>query len=430
MKLSDITTIIENTITDEVKNIISEEVNNSKKEVYHIMMDGEPIATFNSEKDAEEALPDYKAKHSGELIIEKGEYDSHSDMIDKLDEMGEELEEKENHNMENQEPMEGNAFTDALLKAKQSGEEKFTVDGKEYDVTECWNQLSEEELNEGEWSEGSKEDCNECGDSEMEEELKGNQEKLDANKNGKIDADDFKKLRDMKEGETTCNECGGEMKEGICLECGSKLMETTKTKKVLRLTESQMLSMIKRIVSESVPGMDVTKKAQNQSKSDNESHAKEVADKLKKASSFDNNDNPEFPKPIGKGEKVARQNTSEEDEIVADNRGGGMEDLNYETEPSENFKKRLKMSLLGDKLMGNSQDAANVVKSDTGKNILDKVERKKKKEAAEDNVSWGHSWKEPENVNVVKESKIKFSSILNEEIEKMKNISNYNKKTQ
>lgn len=33
---------------------------------------------------------------------------------------------------------------------------------------------------------------------EISEELKGNQHKLDANKNGKIDADDFKKLRSKK----------------------------------------------------------------------------------------------------------------------------------------------------------------------------------------------------------------------------------------
>ncbi len=424
MKLSDITTIIENTITNEVRNIISEEISNGKKDVYHIMMDGEPIATFNSEKEAEEALPDYKAKHTGELIIEKGEYDSHSDMIDKLDEMGEELEEKENHNMENQEPMEGNMFTDALLKAKESGKEKFTVDGKEYDVEECWNQLSEEELNEGEWAEGDKEDCMECGDSEMKEELKGDQEKIDANNNGKIDSDDFKKLRDMKEGDGMCNECGGEMKEGICLECGSKLMESKK-KKVLRLTESQMLMMIKKIVSESVPGMDVTKKAQTQSKKDNEAHANEVADKLKKASSFDNNDNPEFPKPIGKGEKVARVNSEKEDEEVADNRGGGMEDLNYDTEPSENFKKRLKMSLEGDKLMGNSQDAANVIKSDTGKNLLKKVLRKDKKE--EEAPMYNKDVQPVKNVN---ESTFKFTDLLNEEIGKMKKIASYDKKTQ
>ena len=46
-----------------------------------------------------------------------------------------------------------------------------------------------------------------------------------------------------------------------------------------------------------------------------------------------------------------------------------MLDLNYEYEPSENFKKRLKMALEGDVTMGNSQEAANVVKTKTGENL-------------------------------------------------------------
>ena len=50
--------------------------------------------------------------------------------------------------------------------------------------------------------------------------------------------------------------------------------------------------------------------------------------------------------------------------------------------------------------MGNSQDAANVVKSELGEKIGKKIERKAKKIAKEPEVSWGHSWKEPEKVNV------------------------------
>lgn len=388
MKLSEINDIINNVISEEVRSAILAEAEQGNKEVYHIKCDGEPIATFDTEEEAKEALPKYKAKTKGELIIEKGVYESYHDMIDKLDEMGEELEEKENSNMENQEPMEGNAFTDALLKAKEDGKDKFTVDGKEYNVEECWNQLSEEEIAE-------EEECNECG--KMEEE--------DVNEEGQV-----------------CNECGGEMKEGMCMECGNKLMEN-KTKKVLRLKESEMVSLIKRIVSESLPI--ATVKAQAQSKKDNEANAKEVADKIKKSQSFDGNDNPEFPKPIGKGEKVARENTPEQEKEIADHRGGGMEDLDYDIEPSEKFKERLKKALEGDSTMGNSQDAGNVVKSDLGKKIADKVERKKKEK--EDMVMYN---KDVQPVKVVKESTTNFKSILNEEIEKMKKMANYDKKTQ
>ena len=99
MNLSEINNIINDVISEEIrKTIIMESTN---KEVYHIKCDGEPIATFDSEKEAQEALPDYKAKTTGDLIIEKGMYESYEDMLDKLDEMGQQLEEKENTNMKN-----------------------------------------------------------------------------------------------------------------------------------------------------------------------------------------------------------------------------------------------------------------------------------------------------------------------------------------
>jgi hypothetical protein len=107
-----------------------------------------------------------------------------------------------------------------------------------------------------------------------------------------------------------------------------------------------------------------------------------------------------------------------------------MEDLNYDYEPSENFKKRLKMALEGDPKMGNSQDAANVIKTDTGKNLAKKSERKKEKESENFEVSWGHSWKDPENVTTVKESKTTMSSVLEEEIKRMKRILGYDESTQ
>ena len=86
-----------------------------------------------------------------------------------------------------------------------------------------------------------------------------------------------------------------------------------------------MIKVIEKIVMESLPT--ATVKAQAQSKKDNEDHAKEVAAKIKKSQTFDGNDNPEFPKPIGKGEKVARKNTPEQEKEIEDNRGGGLEDL-------------------------------------------------------------------------------------------------------
>jgi hypothetical protein len=74
----------------------------------------------------------------------------------------------------------------------------------------------------GEMKEG--ETCEQCGTKdEVMEKLYGKQSKIDKNKNGKIDGQDFKILRgEMTEGET-CEQCGGgEFYEGECVECGIK----------------------------------------------------------------------------------------------------------------------------------------------------------------------------------------------------------------
>lgn len=480
MKLSEINNIINNVISEEIRNTIIMESTN--KEVYHIKCDGEPIATFETEEEAQEALPDYKAKTKGELIIEKGVYESHEDMIDKLDEMGEELEEKENQNMENQEPI------DEKLVGNQKNIDKNDngkIDAEDFKILNKEKEQKEEE------------ECHECGEMKEEEESDENDVHSiwkkysgpaleehspenfsdefeyadniisfivqDAIDNGDIDEDDADDLNDdikevygdslmdsyrdnggdmdyedddfgddyenLPDGEVNespkmCSECGGMMnEEGMCSECSGKMMESKK--RTIRLTETEMLNMIQRIVKESVPGLETTKKAQNISKKENEANAAEVAKKIKKATTFDGNDNPEFPKPIGKGEKVARENTPEQEEEIEDNRGGGLEDLSYDIEPSQQFKDRLKKSLEGHTSTGNSQDAANVIKSDLGKNIADKVERKQKQK--EDMVMYN---KDVQPVKVVKESKNSLSNILEEEIQKMKKIASYDKKTQ
>jgi len=391
MKVTELNSIIENAVINEIKKTILSESEEGKKDVYHIKCEGVPLATFDTEEEANEALPTYKDKHKdGELIIEKGVYENHGDMMDKLDEMNDQLEETDD--MQNTQPMEGNEFSGALKAAKDAGEEKFTVDGQEYDVEECWSK-------------------------QMEEELHGNQDKIDADKDGKISANDFKMLLKKKS--------DVEETEEPCDECGSGMTSVNEGKKVLRLTESEMIKVIKSIVKESIPGLEALNKAKKGTGTETKSHMADVEKEMKKQASFDGNDNPEFPKQVNKGEKVARVNSDKEDEDVADNRGGGMEDLDYTNEPSENFKKRLKMALEGDALMGNSHEYANAVKTDTGKNLLKKVLRKDKKEDEEPMYK-----KDVQPVKSVNESKSKFSDLLNEEISKMKNIASYDKKTQ
>lgn len=416
----DIQNIINESLAAEVrKTILNEE--NGGKEMYHITCEGEPVDTFETEDDTYAHLDIYKKNHPDkEFIIEKTNYNSYSEMIDRIEDLGEKLEVKETNTMEKKTVKVKN-LAQAVLDAKEKGLKEFKVGEETYNVDECWKQLEEEEM------------CSECGDGPMDEELTGNQDELDFDKDGDIGADDLADLRagkkEVSEGMGDCNECGAMLnEEGMCSECGTPMNESKKTK--LRLTESELVSLISRMVNESVPGLEVTKRAQKGSGEESKSHMADVEKKLKDVSSFSGNDNPEFPKQIGKGEKVAQRSSEEENENIEDFRGGGLEDLNYDYEPSERFKERLKKALEGDSTMGNSQEYANVVKSDTGKNIAKKVERKAKKIADETTVSWGHRTKEPQDVKVVKESKTTMSSVLEEEITRMKKILGYDERTQ
>ena len=422
MKVSELNNIIENILSEEVKRAILNESKGESKEVFHIICDGEPYMNCDTQKEAEEHLDKLKKEHPGkQFIIEKTMYESHEDMLHKLDEMGEQLEEKENTNMENQEPMEGNSFGQAVLNAKEKGEKTFEFDGEQHDVEECWKQLEEEEMI-GTMEE-EEEECKECGQP-MEEE-----------------AVDFEKIlrgkkTEVDEEKTTCEKCGKE----IC-ECGGGMYESKK--KTIRLTETELTNLIAKMVSESIPGLETTKKSHTESGKENSSHLKDVDKKMKDYLSFDGNDNPEFPKPIGKGEKVARKNTEKQEDEIKKN-FAGLENLDYDIEPDENFKKRLKMAIEGDRLMGNAPttEKTNVIPSNGSKlgeepkdkdgNSIPTPETAKKiekqvKDRGEDKKNRVLYNKESIPVN---ESKKELDNVLLEELNKMKKISEYNKKTQ
>jgi hypothetical protein len=418
MKVSELKQMVENIVLDEVRKTIMEESTGSK-EVYHIKCEGIPLATFESEEEAQEALPDYKDKHKdGELIIEKGVYESNDDMLDKLDEMNDELDEIENtENMENMEPNEGNAFSGALAAAKASGEDKFNVDGKEYDVKEGDEEMSEEE------------ECDECG-SEMKEEddfeemLRGRRRKHSYVDNSEETPDE------MDEEKKSCEKCGKEM-----CECGGGMYESKK--KTLRLTETELTNMIAKMVSESMPGLETAKKSHTESGKQNSSALADVEKKISKSLSFDGNDNPEFPKAIGKGEKVARKNTpAQEDEIKKN--FAGLENLDYDIEPDEKFKKRLKMAIEGDRLMGNAPTTEKTdVKPTNGSKLGDESKDKDGNVIPTPETAKGiekqvkDRQKDKDNRELYNKQAVPVKSkSINEEVEKMKKMFNYNKKTQ
>jgi hypothetical protein len=168
-----------------------------------------------------------------------------------------------------------------------------------------------------------------------------------------------------------------------------------------------------------------------------------MKDVTKNHINVEGNDKPEFPHQIGKGEKVARKNTKEQDEEVAKN-FAGLQNLEYENEPDENFKKRLKMAIEGDKLMGNAPttEKTNIVASNGAKaeeekenkngNSIPTPETGKKiekqiKDREKDKKERVLYKKEAVPTN---ESKVSFNNVLLEELNKMKSLSSYNKKTQ
>ncbi len=440
MKTEDLKNIIKESINREIKQAILENVS---EEVFIIKnKEGEPIEQFETEEEAEKALEVYKKEHPDqELIIEKGKKLS----FEELDTMSEKLESMENMNetqhkghftsaqvmklakkagevvldaeddlmelcemygekipahrvfeilddydmpelkskikvkkaepKEEAEPTEGNAFSAARAKAIKNGEDEFTVDGETYPVTDA---DPEEAMDE-------EEECMECGDGSMKE-------------------------------EGVCEKCGKE----LC-ECGSMMNES---KDKIRLSESQLVDLIKKMVNEAVPGLETFQKAHKESGSQNDEALSDVEKKIKEYLNFDGNDNPEFPHQVG-GEVKARRADEDESEEVADHRGGGLEDLIYDVDPSKEAQERHVMALKGDSKMGNSHDAGNVIPSKLGEKIIKKVKRKDKQE--EDMPMYN---KDAQPTKAVNESEEASKKVISEEIQRMKQMASYNKKTQ
>jgi len=495
--------IIEETIKREVKKAILEST--TSNEVYFIKNnEGEPVEQFETEEEAEKALEVYKKEHPDqELIIEKGkklsfeELDSMSEKLENMENIEETSKQHKGHftmeqvmalaeragktvpnaksdfeelcemhgekipaqnvfeiledydmselmskiKVKEMDQKEGNAFSGALAKAKESGADSFEVDGKKFDVEE------EEEACEGCSSEMGEDDeddhkktyyhvLQDSGYGEIgyqgvydtEEEAKSRVNSLSdmfpnsffyveasnsENEPYSVTSSDYNPDDDIDEGQGgMCEKCGKE----LC-ECGSGMYES---KKSVRLTEAELVKLISGMVNEAVPGLTAFQKAHKESGSQNNEALSDVEKRIKDYLTFDGNDNPEFP-GHNKGEVEARQTTDDEADEIADNRGGGLEDLDYDVEPSDKFKERLEMSLKGDAKMGNGQkDAGNVIPSDLGDKMIKKVKRKK--EAKEEAPMYV---KDPAPIKNVNES-----VVISEEVKRMKEMFSYNKKTQ
>jgi hypothetical protein len=327
-----------------------------------------------------------------------------------------------NNELEEAETEEGNAFTGALVKAKEEGKDSFKVGGKSYDI--------EEEA-----------------DPEME---KQGYHLLAPNK-----VDDFKSK-------------GMEVTQGKDKKYYTKkLSGDNVNENVLRLTETEMIDLIEKIVLEQkkAKGLGETEKVLSADKKENEDAIKAVTKKmkdyLKDMTKGSYETNPEdFPKGNGsleKDSKVKKYTPSDAvDEYIDAFSYPGMTNLVYdEIKPNDEL---IDKYLTGDSTTGNAQvdskgkALGNVVPSKVGKKFKknfdenlygqeqmnasykrqpqpvdtagEKTERgtlksRKGKKTAQDVLN-----------NVDESVKNTENSLLNEEFNKMKHLMGYNKNTQ
>lgn len=478
MKTKDINNILESTISSEIRKAILQE----SKDYYHVMDNNQPIETFETYEEAKKFVDKQTGK---ELIIDKKTYGSYDEMIDDLDEMSEDINEniktkKMKKNIkENMSEFDEDWMSEEMYEDDYSGmspHDKFTNQNSDYQEMSEMDDMDDmyEEDDMADMESHSKSDgvetlidkylidepedelseegmCMECGDGYMEEEDDYTYEGMDQY-DDEIDEmydDTVETYDEFNEERGMCMECGSMLnEEGMCMECDSRMNESKKKK--IRLKESELVSMIKQMVMETIPGLTVTNKSREGSKKETNKYYADVDSKMKKYLKFEGNDNPEFPHQVNSGEKVARKNTpSQEDEMRRN--FAGLENLEYDIEPSDKFKERLKMAIEGHPHMGNatetpkpsikpSNDApkgkeakeksGNQIKTDTSKKIEKQVKNRKKDM---ENRKLYKKEVLPVDTNKKQDkslSESKMSKNVIEEIQMMKKLSSYNKKTQ
>lgn len=256
----------------------------------------------------------------------------------------------------------------------------------------------------------------------IDEKLTGKQHKIDKNKNGKIDAEDFKLLNKNKKG-----------------------------KKSVKMNEDELISFIENIINEANEGS-LTKKAhtstildksRNKSKSDSNEYIVSVGKKmneyLKTGSNAKYNTSPDvFPKSNGQLKKMdtkAYRLDEPESEFIENlAQVGGMENLVYdEMDPDDKW---LTDNIEGSSKTGNSKEWANAEKTEVNDNMNKKrknnyyaLEKERAYQKSQDVHLVKDEKPRPSFIKKMKES-LDENPVLIEEFHKMKNLINYNKKTQ
>lgn len=359
-----------------------------------------------------------------------------------------------------------------------------------------------------------------CRGININEALKGRQKRLDKNKNNKIDNEDFEMLRKGKKTETDEGNaftgalskarktgekdfevdgkkfetkegvdssfkryCGGEITKS-CIDKalnsgspslvkkatlaknvkGGRNVDRKKIKESYKLTESEMVSMIEKIIMEqktkkvndpaeknnikgmggSPRGLEVYKKAHDGSGKENNDYIKDVTEKmknyLKDGSKTEYNMNPKiFPKGNGELEKMkktAYEVSKDGEEFIDDYLRPGMETLDYdEMHPNEEW---MDNNIEGSSKTGNNPEWANTGESDVNKKINKtrkkgayiKAKRAAYNKAPQPVISDKPGQESGKGLNLNTESTDKKQKQINEEFDRMKSLISYDRKTQ
>jgi hypothetical protein len=369
--------------------------------------------------------------------------------------------------MEEAETEEGNAFSGALAKAKESGDDSFEVDGKKYSVKEA------------------KSDKKWIQKTDMK---KGAlHKKLNVPEDKKIPKNLLNKLKKelMAKGKGDKKLSAADSKLLKQVNLALTLKTVKENRNILSLTENELIDMIENLVIEQqvkdkdqkdniskkeATGLKKTEKVLGKNKSEGDAYFKELAKKmtdyLKDGSKGEYTENPEeFPRSnyqMDKDAKIMKYNPSEAvEEYIEAFSYPGMTNLVYdEIKPDD---ERIDKQLKGDSTFGNAvtdkdgKALGNVVPSKVGdrfkKNYDENLygaeqmkasyKRQPQPVEVEGNGKTSGSLKSKKGADkpssIAKASKIlntlestenKKEKLVSEEMNKMKNLIGYNRKTQ
>jgi hypothetical protein len=373
--------------------------------------------------------------------------------------------------IEEAETEEGNAFTGALAKAKESGKESFEVDGKEYNV----NESEEKWIQKTNMKKGALHKALGIPENQKIPKSKLNSIKKDLMAKAKGDktlsAADSKLLKQVNMALTL-----GNIKE---------------SKNTLALTENELIDMIENIVKEQIvkdsseknnfgvnkpQGLKKTEKAQGESQKENDKYAKEVVKKMKDymkdmymgGGSYDENpdDFPQSNYDMEKEHNEMKYHPSDAvEEYIEAFSYPGMTNLVYDEIKPDN--ERINKQLKGDSTTGNaienkegkalgnvskrSKEVGERFKKNFDENLYGaeqmkasykrqpqetievegngkiKGSLKSKQQGADKSSSINKATKI---LNTLESTEDKATKIIKEDLQKMKNLISYNRKTQ